>query len=89
MLHLPHIHICYDVYHLVSNMNEVLDKIRRSIMKNAPYGLAQFLKGTIPTGIPNLRRKHSNAATYSMDKNVYEKQGETAHSFCERYKFKI
>ena len=25
---LPYVHVCYDAYHLVSNMNEVLDKIR-------------------------------------------------------------
>ena len=31
--HLPHVIVCYDAYHLVCNMNEVLDKIRRATMK--------------------------------------------------------
>ena len=32
--HLPHIKVCYDAYHLVSNMNQVLDEIRRFTMKH-------------------------------------------------------
>ena len=43
--HLPHINICYDAYHLVSNMNQVLDKIRRFTMKHPSYSLEQFMKG--------------------------------------------
>ena len=31
--HMPHIKVCYDAYHLVSNMNQVLDKIRRFARK--------------------------------------------------------
>ena len=31
--HLPHIKVCYDAYHLVSNMNQELDEIRRFTMK--------------------------------------------------------
>lgn len=38
--HLPHIKVCYDAYHLVSNMNQVLDKIRRFTMKHPSYTLA-------------------------------------------------
>ena len=43
--HLPHIKICYDAYHLVSNMNQVLDEIRRFTMKHPSYTLEQFMKG--------------------------------------------
>ena len=43
--HLPHIKVCYDTYHLVSNMNQVLDKIRRFTMKHPSYTFAQFMKG--------------------------------------------
>ena len=43
--HLPHIKVCYDAYHLVSNMNQVLDKIRRFTMKHPSYTLEQFMKG--------------------------------------------
>ena len=43
--HLPHIEVCYDAYHLVSNMNLVLDKIRRFTMKHPSYTLGQFMKG--------------------------------------------
>ena len=43
--HLPHIKVCYDAYHLVSNMNQVLDKIRRYTMKHPSYSLEQFMKG--------------------------------------------
>lgn len=42
--HLPHIKVCNDVYHLVSNMNRVLDKIRRFTMPPS-YTLGQFMKG--------------------------------------------
>ncbi len=28
--HLPHVEVCYDAFHLVSNMNEVVDKVRRA-----------------------------------------------------------
>lgn len=28
--HLPHVKVCYDAFHLVSNMNEVVDKVRRA-----------------------------------------------------------
>ena len=43
--HLPHINVCFDAYHLVSNMNQVLDKIRRFTMKHPSYTLEQFMKG--------------------------------------------
>ncbi len=43
--HLPHIKVCYDAYHLVSNMNQVLDEIRRFTMKHTSYTLDQFMKG--------------------------------------------
>ena len=43
--HLPHIKVCYDAYHLVSNMNQVLDEIRRFTMKHPSYSLEQFMKG--------------------------------------------
>lgn len=43
--HIPHIKVCYDAYHLVSNMNEVLDKIRRFTMKHPSYSFEQFMKG--------------------------------------------
>ena len=43
--HLPHIKVCYDAYHLVSNMNQVLDEIRRFTMKHPSYTLEQFMKG--------------------------------------------
>ena len=44
--HLPHIEVCYDAYHLVSNMNLVLNKIRCFTMKHPSYTLGQFMKGT-------------------------------------------
>lgn len=28
--HLPHVEVCYDAFHLVGNMNEVVDKVRRA-----------------------------------------------------------
>lgn len=43
--HLPHIKVCYDAYHLVSNMNQVLDKIRHFTMRHPSYTLEQFMKG--------------------------------------------
>ena len=43
--HLPHVIVCYDAYHLVSNMNEVLDKIRRATMKHPSYTYSSFMKG--------------------------------------------
>ena len=43
--HLPHIKVCYDAYHLVCNMNQVLDEIRRFTMKHPSYTLEQFMKG--------------------------------------------
>ena len=43
--HLPQIKVCYDAYHLVSNMNQVLDEIRRFTMKHPSYTLEQFMKG--------------------------------------------
>lgn len=43
--HMPHIKVCYDAYHLVSNMNQVLDKIRRFTMRHPSYTLEQFMKG--------------------------------------------
>ncbi len=38
--YIPNIIVCYDTFHLVSNMNDVLDKIRRRSMKHASYGYA-------------------------------------------------
>lgn len=74
--HLPHIHICYDAYHLVSNMNEVLDRIRRSIMKNAPYGLEKFLKGKryiLLKGRENLPSdaRQELRSLYTLNKGLY------------------
>ncbi len=43
--HIPNIIVCYDAFHLVSNLNDVLDKIRRSSMKHASYGYESFMKG--------------------------------------------
>ena len=43
--HLPHLNVCYDAYHLVSNMNQLLDKIRRFTMRHPSYTLEQFMKG--------------------------------------------
>ena len=43
--HLPHVIVCYDAYHFVRNMNEVLDKIRRATMKHPPYAYSSFMKG--------------------------------------------
>ena len=43
--HLPHVIVCYDAYHFVRNMNEVLDKIRRATMKHPPYTYSSFMKG--------------------------------------------
>jgi len=43
--HIPHIQVCYDAYHLVSNMNDVLDEIRRFIMKNPSDDLRCLMKG--------------------------------------------
>lgn len=43
--HIPSIIVCYDAFHLVSNMNDVLDKIRRNSMKHATYGFESFMKG--------------------------------------------
>ena len=37
--------MCYDAYHFVRNMNEVLDKIRRATMKHPPYTYSSFMKG--------------------------------------------
>ncbi len=76
LLHLPHIHICYDAYHLVSNMNEVLDKIRRSIMKNAPYGVENFLKGkryVLLKGRENLPvdARQELRSLYTLNKDLY------------------
>lgn len=76
LLHLPHIHICYDAYHLVSNMNEVLDKIRRFIMENAPYRLEKFLKGKryiLLKGRKNLPLDASQKlrSLYTLNKDLY------------------
>lgn len=45
LTHLTHIEICYDAYHLVSNMNEVVDKIRRKEMAQPPEALRRRLVG--------------------------------------------
>ena len=45
LTHLPHVEICYDAYHLVSNMNEVVDKIRRKEMAHPPEALRRRLVG--------------------------------------------
>ena len=45
LAHLPHVEICYDAYHLVSNMNEVVDKIRRKEMAHPTEALRRRLVG--------------------------------------------
>ncbi len=42
---MPHVKACHDAYHLVSNMNQTLDRIRRFTMKHPSYVLEQFMKG--------------------------------------------
>lgn len=41
---MPHLKVCYDAYHLVSNMNQTIDRIRRFTMKHPSYALEQFMK---------------------------------------------
>ena len=42
---IPHAAIAYDPFHLVSNMNDVVDKVRRDESKNAPYGIKNLITG--------------------------------------------
>ena len=74
--HLPHIHVCYDAYHLVSNMNEVLDKIRRTIMAHAPYGVDCFLKGKRYVLLKGREKLSEDArqelrTLYTLNKSLY------------------
>ena len=48
--HLPHVIVCYDAYHLVSNMYEVPGKIRRATMKR-PTCVPKF-HGAVKTTAP-------------------------------------
>lgn len=41
----PNIIVCFDAFHLIANMNEVLDKVRREEMKNPDYTFGKFMKG--------------------------------------------
>jgi len=43
--HLAGVEVCYDAYHLVSNMNEVVDKVRRAEMSHPTEALKRRLKG--------------------------------------------
>lgn len=43
--HLPHVKICYDAFHLVSNMNEVVDKVRRAEFAHATEGHRKLVAG--------------------------------------------
>lgn len=43
--HLPGVEVCYDAYHLVSNMNGVVDKVRRGEMSHPSEALKRRLKG--------------------------------------------
>lgn len=42
---MPHTRICFDPFHLVSNINGVIDQIRRQELKGAPESLKQRLTG--------------------------------------------
>lgn len=42
---IPHADIAYDPFHLVSNMNDVVDKVRRDEVKQAPYGIKNLIVG--------------------------------------------
>ncbi len=43
--HLPNVQVCYDAYHLVSNMNEVVDKVRRKEMAHPTEAMRRLLSG--------------------------------------------
>ena len=43
--HLPNVQVCYDAYHLVSNMNEVVDKVRRKEMAHPTEAMRSLLSG--------------------------------------------
>lgn len=43
--HLPWVKVCYDAYHLVSNMNEVVDKVRQIEMQHPTEALRRRLAG--------------------------------------------
>ncbi len=58
--HLPWVKVCYDVYHLVSNMNEVVDKVRRAGMAHPTEALKRRLKGKrchLPKAKENLKEE--------------------------------
>ena len=40
------IRICYDPYHLIANMNGVVDKMRRAAIKGASYADLQLLRNS-------------------------------------------
>ena len=44
LANIPDIHICYDPYHLIANMNAVVDKMRRAAIRGASYEDLQLLK---------------------------------------------
>ncbi len=43
LANIPSIQICYDPYHLIANMNTVVDKMRRAAIKGASYTDMQLL----------------------------------------------
>ena len=46
LANIPDIRICYDPYHLIANMNAVVDKMRRAAIKAASYADLQLLKNS-------------------------------------------
>ena len=46
LANIPDIRICYDPYHLIANMNAVVDKMRRAAIKGASYADLQLLKNS-------------------------------------------
>lgn len=43
--HLPWVKVCYDAFHLVSNMNEVVDKVRRAEFAHPTESLRKLVAG--------------------------------------------
>lgn len=46
LANIPDIRICYDPYHLIANMNSVVDKMRGAAIKGASYADLQLLKNS-------------------------------------------
>ena len=46
LANIPDIRICYDPYHLIANMNAVVDKMRRAAIKGASYADLQLLRNS-------------------------------------------